>query len=103
MHDSDLEEQASGWLALFSNDNGNCAVCQVVFASPQQAVQWARQALAEAGARRIRHERKTRTVRGEVSGSFGGAELVYTLVPVLHAEPGRPGTGISTNHSHSIR
>ncbi len=103
MNASDFEEQASGWLALFTNDNGNCALCQVVFASPEQAVEWARGALAEAGASKIRFERASRTVRGEVSGGFGGSELVYQLVPVLLAEPQRRGSAISTQHVHSIR
>ncbi len=103
MQASDFEEQASGWLALFSNDNGNCAVCQVVFASLEQGVEWARASLTESGASKIRFERKTRTVRGDVPGSFGGSELVYQMVPVLLAEASRRGADISTNHVHSIR
>ena len=101
MRNKDLEEQASGWLAIFTNENGNVSICQVIFDSKTQATAWIRERLKAAGATAIKVKDLvvTGTVRG---GLFGTSELTWQLLPAVHAGADVKGAQIA-DHSFGVK
>ena len=97
---SDFEDQASGYLAVFTNDNGNVTICPVVFASTQQAQEWAVAVFKNDGFER----RKMRVSPEAVTLEFSnGSEMSYRFIPVIQAEADRGADRISLNHIVTIR
>lgn len=95
----DFEEQASGWLAVFSNENGNAAVCKVVFATRQQGLEWAVANFQRSGFGNI----QVYEDRVAVVNAFREDSMVYRMVPVLQADANTAGADISLDHVETIR
>lgn len=95
----DFEEQAGGWLAIFSNENGNVAVGKVVFASRQQGLEWAVANFQRSGFGNI----QVYTDRVAVINAYREESLVYRMIPVLQADADTPGGEISLDHIETIR
>lgn len=87
-----------GWLAVWSNSNGNVAVAALVFSSVSQAHDWARRWLLENGCSRVKV-----TGRGTLEGKSANTEMTFTFVPTLLVEPDRAPEDISFDHLHSLR
>ncbi len=98
MSNSDIADQATGYLAVFVNGNGNVSLCQIVFCSLKQAQEWAVNALKERGFSKPRTTRSAVMVQTKSGDEFG-----YELIPVVHADTGRKGGSISSDHIATIR
>jgi hypothetical protein len=91
-----IEEEASGYLAIYTNGHGNVAVSQIVFASEQQAREWAIKTFERMGFKATSMARRVvaRTEKGEME---------YAFLPVVHADADRSGADISDDHAVTIR
>lgn len=94
----DFEEQAGGWLAVFSNENGNAALSRVVFASREQGKQWAKALFERHGYTQI----KVYKDRVAVLNAFGDDSLTYRMLPVIQADESMPGASVSFDHIETI-
>ena len=94
---SDIEEQASGYLAVFWNENANCSVCKVVFASIPQATEWARKALERHGFK------VSKANKSGVTALAGNQELGYRFIPMVLADEDTCGCDVSFDHMERIR
>lgn len=93
---TDIEYQASGYIACFWNSNGNCAVSQLVFYDKPQAQDWARRALEHACCQGVHIDSQ-----GDVRGTAFGLEMGWKIVPVLLAE--KTGQALSVENYLSLR
>lgn len=97
---SDFDEQADLFLAVFWNENGNVALCRVVFASREQALDWAENELRQHT--RVPSE-LVRTNDGVTFSPKRGSELGWRVISAVGAEADREVGSISTHHVESIR
>lgn len=97
---TDFDEQADLFLATFWNENGNVALCRVVFASREQALDWAENEL------RQRISSPSDLVRTEEGVTFSpkrGSEMGWRIISAIGAEADRCVSTISAHHVESIR
>lgn len=96
------DNSKGGFIAVFTNDNGNCSVCAVVFASVIQAQDWAEEWLKADGARNI--QRTETEVTGEMGGGFfGPGEVRFSVHPMAFADVAVSGRVIKVPDLHTIR
>ena len=91
--------EADGFIAVFSNENANIAVCAIVFSSLKQAQDWAREDFKRNGWASIKLDR-TGLFMTALSGIKEGT---FNFLPCIKAEDNARTSDISHDHLFSIR
>lgn len=96
----EFDEQADLFLAAFWNDNGNVALCRVVFSSRDQALDWAERDLKRHAPR---PGELIRSKEGVTLRPARGSELGWRVISALEAGADRDVADISLQHVETLR
>ncbi len=96
------QQAGGGFIAVYTNENGNCSIAGIAFETADQATGWARKALRDDNAKKVRVEGME--VIGEYPGGMlGTSEVRYTVYEMGMAKAGVAGSKLGEVRLHTIR